>query len=279
MLFCRLRGKLADDLDVIPYMVASNIALDQIVERKPQTLEELRSCKLDGFYEAKYLRFGRDILKCVRETSTENDIKRFKTEEVKTQSQSRDTDSLRAFWADDATDADLSQISTDLEKQLPSLGPSFYKKDGETKETTKLKSHKEHPAPASDFWENDSLDAQLCEIGNEVEKQLHSAGPEEDEYSSPKTELDLLLADLQDVQKEIDCRKSNSDSASLSPKKPPISYYSLMLKKKPIYQYEDDSSDDNSDNGSRVVKPEVTSNAKTGIQKQRVLPAWMQTKH
>lgn len=206
-------------------MIASNTALKQMIDRKPQTLEELKSCKLDGFYESKYLRFGNDFLKSIAETiNSNNEQKNSKVEEDK--------------------------------------------------------------QSTNNVWENDTIDADLSRIGDEVEKQLKSLGGSELEENNVESELDLLLADLQTVQQEINNEQSNCDSQSTATQPSATSYNILMLKNKPIYEYEDDSSDEDDSYNKKIInikthddiKPE-TSSTHNPIQKHRVLPAWMQAKH
>lgn len=230
-----MRGKLAQDLDVVPYMIASNIALNQIIQGKPKNVEDLRSCKLDGFYEAKYVRFGNEFIKCIQEamnSSTEPQLLEKKCEEK---------DSL-------VTDEKHSNDK---------------------------------------LWENESIDADLSQIGDEVEKQLQSSSSYEMEDNNGESELDLLLADLENVQKENVNDNSDDKTQSLTDKKSNIHATSLMLKRKPIYQYEDSSDEEDSDNKPQEtitsnaiqisVKSEI-SNISKPIQKPRVLPSWMKSK-
>ncbi|XP_037936958.1 Werner syndrome ATP-dependent helicase homolog isoform X2 [Teleopsis dalmanni] len=70
----RLRIKLAGDLNVMPYIIASEKALNKIVECAPKDFTQLKACKLDGFYEAKYDRFGFEILECVRKFTDNEQI-------------------------------------------------------------------------------------------------------------------------------------------------------------------------------------------------------------
>lgn len=234
----RLRSKLAQDLDVVPYMIASNIALNQIIQSKPNTLEELRSCKLDGFYEAKYLRFGNEFLKCIQETINK------------------------------CTECQHSENNNNNSEEKDAL------------ETNEKHSNDE-------LWENESIDADLSQIGDEVEKQLQSSGSIIMEDNNGESELDLLLADLETVQKENLNENSNDKPQSSTDKKSNIHATSLMLKRKPIYQYEDSSDEDDSENKPEEVKNSNTthisikaevSNTSKPIQKQRILPAWMKSK-
>ncbi|XP_037828794.1 Werner syndrome ATP-dependent helicase-like [Lucilia sericata] len=226
----KLRGELAHDLDVMPYMIASNRALNQIIECKPKSIQELRDCKLDGFYEAKYLRFGNEFLGCVQKSMNSN-----------TESQQK-----------------MSTMPRETENKIHSNDDQL--------------------------WENESIDADLSQVGDEIEKQLQSSGSKDLEDPNSESELDLLLADLANVQKEINSEESNCESISTTTQPSAINSSLLTLKRKqPIYQY-DDSSDE--DDGNKdilnvktldTVKPE-TSNACNPISKHRVLPAWMRKK-
>ncbi|XP_065365736.1 bifunctional 3'-5' exonuclease/ATP-dependent helicase WRN-like [Calliphora vicina] len=224
----KLRGELAHDLDVMPYMIASNIALNQIIESKPKNLEELRACKLDGFYEAKYLRFGNEFLKCIHKTTNS---------------------------------------SHESEQKISKAEETVVSSDGLSND---------------DLWENESIDADLSQIGDEIEKQLQSSGTKDIEGTN--SELDLLLADLQKIENESQPEKSNCESIAAIAKPSAISATSLILKRKPVYQYEDSSDEDDNNNNEilntkahNTIKQE-TSNTSKPIQKHRVLPAWMQTK-
>lgn len=56
---------MANDLDVLPTSVVSNLALRQICEQKPTTLNQLKECRIHDFNESKYVRFGPMILDCI----------------------------------------------------------------------------------------------------------------------------------------------------------------------------------------------------------------------
>lgn len=229
-------------------MVASNIALNQINEHKPRTMDELKACKLDGFYEAKYIRFGNEFLKCVCDYLSPKDDNKIKGQP-------------------------LEQIKTN-KSQIAS---------------TSLLSRKRRNS--CDLWDEDSDcdDAELSQIGDAVEKQLQTSNESNgNDALEDNSELDLLLADIEKVQKEIESEKTESpESIQPSPasptKSPNIKVSSLVIQKKPIYQYEDssDSSDDIDGSVSETFdkapvlfkNPEPKS--KTPPKKKRVLPSWM----
>ncbi|XP_060534740.1 bifunctional 3'-5' exonuclease/ATP-dependent helicase WRN-like [Cylas formicarius] len=66
------RNRLASINDVMPYTVASNAALMQIAKHKPKDLEQLRKLQVEGFTEAKLLKFGPDLLK-ITQVNASND--------------------------------------------------------------------------------------------------------------------------------------------------------------------------------------------------------------
>lgn len=59
------RTKLAGKFDVMPYMIASNQALDQLARIQPLNINELRVAKIDGLSEAKIQNFGPSFLQCI----------------------------------------------------------------------------------------------------------------------------------------------------------------------------------------------------------------------
>uniref|UniRef100_A0A1Q3F1T2 DNA 3'-5' helicase n=1 Tax=Culex tarsalis TaxID=7177 RepID=A0A1Q3F1T2_CULTA len=60
------RTELASTYECMPYMIASNLALQQLATLRPQNLEEMKQAKLDGFSDIKIHKFGRELLSCVR---------------------------------------------------------------------------------------------------------------------------------------------------------------------------------------------------------------------
>ncbi|XP_061389969.1 bifunctional 3'-5' exonuclease/ATP-dependent helicase WRN-like [Musca vetustissima] len=216
-----LRTKIASDLDVMPYMVASNIALNQISEYKPKTMEELRLCKLDGFYEAKYLRFGDAFVKCVRSVM-------FPEEDNKSKND-----------------------------QASSNQPPPRKR-----------------RISSDLWEQDSGldDTELSLISDVVEKELNALSQNNYHESIENTELDLLLADIEKTEEEAKC-KTNTDSTTTK-----IKAASLMLKKKPTYQYEDSSDEscgEKEDGETSNICEKTLPTREINDKRTRVLPSWM----
>lgn len=61
------RFNLAAKYDVMPYMIASNLALAQLERLQPLTLNELVAGKLDGFSAVKIQKFGPALLRCLME--------------------------------------------------------------------------------------------------------------------------------------------------------------------------------------------------------------------
>lgn len=59
------RKKLAGKFDVMPYMIASNQAIQQFAELKPLTLEDISRANIDGFSSTKIIKFGNDFLECI----------------------------------------------------------------------------------------------------------------------------------------------------------------------------------------------------------------------
>lgn len=59
------RSALATRHDVMPYMVASNRALEQLGAVRPLDVEALRAANVDGFSEAKLLQFGGAFVECI----------------------------------------------------------------------------------------------------------------------------------------------------------------------------------------------------------------------
>lgn len=59
------RTNLAIRYDAMPYMVASNLALEQMARAQPLNLAELKAANVDGMSDAKIRQFGDDFLKCI----------------------------------------------------------------------------------------------------------------------------------------------------------------------------------------------------------------------
>lgn len=59
------RTSLASRFDAMPYMIASNLALQQIAEVQPLNLDELRAASIDGMSEIKIQQFGKDFVECI----------------------------------------------------------------------------------------------------------------------------------------------------------------------------------------------------------------------
>lgn len=59
------RSALATRHDVMPYMVASNQALEQLALQRPLDVSALRAAGVDGFSEAKLLQFGAAFVECI----------------------------------------------------------------------------------------------------------------------------------------------------------------------------------------------------------------------
>lgn len=53
-----IRKVLAENSDIMPYLVASNIAISQMVEKKPMSTKEFKSYAIDGFSLAKIDKFS-----------------------------------------------------------------------------------------------------------------------------------------------------------------------------------------------------------------------------
>jgi Helix-turn-helix domain/HRDC domain len=66
-LLLRKRSELSTSLDVMPYMIASNLALTQLATRRPLNLDEMRALKIDGFSEVKIIKFGPAFLQCIQQ--------------------------------------------------------------------------------------------------------------------------------------------------------------------------------------------------------------------
>jgi Helix-turn-helix domain/HRDC domain len=66
-LLLRKRSELSTSLDVMPYMIASNLALTQLATKRPLNLDEIRALKIDGFSEVKIVKFGPTFLQCIQQ--------------------------------------------------------------------------------------------------------------------------------------------------------------------------------------------------------------------
>lgn len=60
-----MRTALATQFDTMPYLIASNLALDQIAAVQPLSLNEMRSAQIDGMSEAKIVKFGQKFITCI----------------------------------------------------------------------------------------------------------------------------------------------------------------------------------------------------------------------
>ncbi|XP_052863680.1 bifunctional 3'-5' exonuclease/ATP-dependent helicase WRN-like [Anopheles cruzii] len=61
------RSELANAFECMPYMIASNTALQQMAAKKPLNLNEMKNAQLDGFSDAKLQKFGREFLVCIQQ--------------------------------------------------------------------------------------------------------------------------------------------------------------------------------------------------------------------
>ncbi|XP_063704543.1 bifunctional 3'-5' exonuclease/ATP-dependent helicase WRN-like [Culicoides brevitarsis] len=66
-LLLETRVKLAEKLDIMPYMISSNVAITQLATARPINLQQMEEAKLDGFNRAKILKFGPDFIKVIQE--------------------------------------------------------------------------------------------------------------------------------------------------------------------------------------------------------------------
>ena len=53
-----IRAVLAENSDVMPYLVATNLAIQQMVQKKPISAKEFKSYVIDGFSVAKMDKFA-----------------------------------------------------------------------------------------------------------------------------------------------------------------------------------------------------------------------------
>uniref|UniRef100_A0A1I8NSF4 ATP-dependent DNA helicase n=1 Tax=Stomoxys calcitrans TaxID=35570 RepID=A0A1I8NSF4_STOCA len=261
----KVRTQIATELDVMPYMIASNIALNQINEHKPKTVDEMKACKLDGFYEAKYIRFGSAFVKCVCDYVNGTADTTIKCESLpKEQLQNP---------------AKVEQL------QKPAKVEQIHKEP--IKVENALDSSRKRRL-SNDLWGDDSEydDAELSQIGDETEKMLQiSKESNSNDESLESTELDLLIADIEKVQKEIESDQQINSAAST--KSPNIKASSLIIQKQPIYQYEDSSESSDDDNGNTPQKtspiPVVFKTPeklhKSPVKRSRILPSWMKKSH
>lgn len=65
LLLCR--SALATRHNVMPYMIASNRALEQLADRLPRDLTALREAAVDGLSEAKIVQFGAALVECIEQ--------------------------------------------------------------------------------------------------------------------------------------------------------------------------------------------------------------------
>lgn len=59
------RTELASKFEVMPFMIASNQAIDQLARIQPLNMIELRVANIDGLSESKILKFGPSFLQCI----------------------------------------------------------------------------------------------------------------------------------------------------------------------------------------------------------------------
>lgn len=59
------RCKLATQYNIMPYMVASNLALDQLSRWQPLNIDEMSKLHIDGFSVAKIIKFGPAFIMCI----------------------------------------------------------------------------------------------------------------------------------------------------------------------------------------------------------------------
>lgn len=65
-LLLKVRSEIATEFDCQPYMVASNNALTQMAKAKPKNLEEMKTCKLEGFSDVKIGKFGTKFVEIIK---------------------------------------------------------------------------------------------------------------------------------------------------------------------------------------------------------------------
>lgn len=63
-----VRAMIASREGTMPYKIASEPAIDRLVQMKPLNLQELRDAKVDGFSEALLKQFGSEFLKCIQQS-------------------------------------------------------------------------------------------------------------------------------------------------------------------------------------------------------------------
>lgn len=61
-----VRAMIASREGTMPYKIASEPAIDRLVQVQPLNLQELRDAKIDGFSEALIKQFGTEFLKCIQ---------------------------------------------------------------------------------------------------------------------------------------------------------------------------------------------------------------------
>lgn len=59
------RFSLATRYDAMPYMIATNLALQQIAQAQPLNLADLKAANIDGMSDAKIRQFGLDFVECI----------------------------------------------------------------------------------------------------------------------------------------------------------------------------------------------------------------------
>lgn len=201
----KVRSKLAGLFDVMPYLVASTKALEQLAKIQPTTMEELRNTQLDGYSEEKITRFGPVFLKVIKEHQAK--IRRTSvltpnvTEKQQTPTENKDSNLLEKFVfikKEKIPENDSPLEYKNKTAPLTSTQESVELIETEAQEVVEIESDIENAI--FDNWDSD--DSDLNDVGQKVEQQLYSKSDNIKSSSSSTStsenpELDLLIDALQ----------------------------------------------------------------------------------
>ncbi|XP_055843873.1 bifunctional 3'-5' exonuclease/ATP-dependent helicase WRN-like [Episyrphus balteatus] len=193
----KVRSKLASLFDVMPYLVASTKALEQLAKIQPTTMEEFRNIRLDGYSEEKTQRFGPVFLKVIRDHQA-----KFK----KTTDPEKDTEKLQETLENTDPGQTVIKQEPDVEasndnppsqaenedQSLVSTQESVKIIDPEPQQIIEIESDIENAIFAD--WDSD--DSELTQVGKKVEQQLNASVSKPS--SNENIDLDLLIDALQE---------------------------------------------------------------------------------
>lgn len=200
----KIRTQLASESNIMPYMVASNSALIQMAQNKPNNLEQMRNANFDGFSEAIISKFGQKFLNCIQEN---RNYKQLSIKDALNNSIELVKKESEALWENDD---DICYDDLDFEQNTPPPQP-----------------------PAKTVRENKIIPSQKIVYEEEVEN-------DEIEFSQPFNILELENNLIKLCEKEDE--KRTPPKTVITPRKI-IIHNKIVATKRIVYEDSDDDDD------------------------------------